>query len=269
MNSAPRAHRSSESNGSSTAQQQETAGDAGHGGPTRRAFGRRGHSPVLSIVRELPRLGRPGSRSAELHTGPLGGSAPSAPASLWERNRFELLRVIGLVGTLLIGLGGLGGGALPVVDASAASFGSMPLGALMGRMMLASSSLVLVGVAVLVFAWLLMGPFVGVGDGSPRVDVAVLLRTFGAWIVPLIFTAPLFTQDIYSYLAQGAIVADGMDPYAAGPVELLGHEHPLARSVPFIWAESPSPYGPVALGISSVIAQLTGCLLYTSDAADE
>lgn len=213
-------------------------------------------------MRELPRLGRPGSRSAELHTGPLGGSALSAPASLWERNRFELLRVIGLVGTLLIGLGGLGGGALPVVDASVASFGSMPLGALMGRMMLASSSLVLVGVAVLVFAWLLMGPFVGVGDGSPRVDVAVLLRTFGAWIVPLIFTAPLFTQDIYSYLAQGAIVADGMDPYAAGPVELLGHEHPLARSVPFIWAESPSPYGPVALGISSVIAQLTGSSIF-------
>lgn len=170
--------------------------------------------------------------------------------------------MVGLVGTILIGLGGLGGGALPVVDGSATSFTSLPLGALMGRMMLASSSVVFVGVAFLVLAWLLMGPFVGAGGGAPRVSVAVLLRTFGAWVLPLIFTAPLFTQDIYSYLAQGAIVADGMDPYSAGPVELLGQEHPLARSVPFIWAESPSPYGPVALGISSVIAQITGSSIF-------
>lgn len=175
-----------------------------------------------------------------------------------ERNRFEILRVAGLTGTLLIALGGLGGGALPVVDASATSFASLPLGAWMGRMMLASSSVVLVGVVLLVAAWLLMGAFVGAGGGPSRAGVPILLRTFGAWILPLVFTAPLFTQDIYSYLAQGAIVARGMDPYAAGPVELLGHEDPLARSVPFIWAESPSPYGPVALGISSLISRMTG-----------
>ncbi len=235
---------------------------ASPGGPTRRAFGRRKHSPVWFITRELPRFGRPGSRSAELHDGHPDTPSPSPTPSIWERNRFELLRVIGLVGTILIGLGGLGGGALPVVDGSATSFTSLPLGALMGRMMLASSSVVLVGVAFLVLAWLLMGPFVGAGGGAPRVRVAVLLRTFGAWVLPLIFTAPLFTQDIYSYLAQGAIVADGMDPYSAGPVELLGQEHPLARSVPFIWAESPSPYGPVALGISSVIAQITGSSIF-------
>lgn len=179
-----------------------------------------------------------------------------------ERNRFEVLRVMGLMGTLLIALGGLGGGALPVVDASATSFSSLPLGAWMGRMMLASSSVVLLGVTLLVVAWLLMGVFVGAGGGPSRVSVPMLLRTFGAWILPLIFTAPLFTQDIYSYLAQGAIVARGMDPYSAGPVELLGHEDPLARSVPFIWAESPSPYGPVALGISSVISQITGSSIF-------
>lgn len=223
----------------------------------------RGRSPVVSVTRELPRFGRPGSRSAELHTGPLGEASSSETApSMRERNRFEALRVIGLTGTFLIALGGLGGGALPVVDASATSFASLPLGAWMGRMMLASSSLALVGVAFLVFAWLLMGAFVGAGGGPSRVAAPTLLRTLGAWILPLIFTAPLFTQDIYSYLAQGAIVARGLDPYSAGPVELLGHEDPLARSVPFIWAESPSPYGPVALGISSVISRLTGTSIF-------
>lgn len=217
----------------------------------------------VSFTEELPRLGSPGSRSAELHAGtidpadpsPISTRVPALRPSIWERNRFEVLRVLGVTGTLLIGLGGLGGGALPVVNNP---YGAFPFGALMGRMMLTSSAIVLLGVAFLVVAWLTMGTFVGADGGRPRVGVAVLLRTFGVWVAPLVFTAPLFTQDIYSYLAQGAIVAQGLDPYSAGPVELLGHEHPLARSVPFIWAESPSPYGPVALGISAAISTLTG-----------
>ncbi|MDN8975018.1 polyprenol phosphomannose-dependent alpha 1,6 mannosyltransferase MptB, partial [Staphylococcus aureus] len=65
-------------------------------------------------------------------------------------------------------------------------------------------------------------------------------------------------QDIYSYLANGSIVRQGLDPYSSGPVELLGVEHHLARSVPFIWAHSPSPYGPVALGTAAVISHITG-----------
>src|SRR5699024_2503394 len=45
--------------------------------------------------------------------------------------------------------------------------------------------------------------------------------------------------------------------HSAGPVQLLGADDPLARSVPFIWANSPSPYGPVALGIAAVISTIT------------
>src|SRR5699024_4973136 len=67
----------------------------------------------------------------------------------------------------------------------------------------------------------------------------------------------LFTQDIYSYIANGSIVVQGMDPYAAGPVQLLGADDDLARSVPFIWANSPSPYGPVALGIAALFSIIT------------
>lgn len=204
----------------------------------------------------LPRLGRPGSRSAALHASSREGVSRALP-SAFEANRFALLRWIGLVGTIFMGLGGLGGGALPVVDNPYTSF---PGGALLSRMLQTSSSLVLIGVGLLVVAWVLMAPFVG-ADGGPsapvRVRASVLSRTFVAWIIPLILTAPLFTQDIYSYLAQGSIVRQGLDPYSAGPVEILGTEHHLARSVPFIWSESPSPYGPVALGISAAISYLT------------
>ena len=122
---------------------------------------------------------------------------------------------------------------------------NFPFGAEMGRMMLTANALVLIGVGVLVAAWLAMAPFVGASPGAARgtrVSNPEMLRTFIAWVIPLLATAPLFTQDIYSYLANGSIVRQGLDPYASGPVELLGVEHHLARSVPFIWAHSPSPY---------------------------
>ena len=200
----------------------------------------------------LPRLGRPGSRSSELHDR--NDNHGELAASQRERRRFHLLRLLGAVGTLLMGLGGLGGGALPVVGNP---WFDMPGGSLLGQMMQASSALVLVGVGLLVTAWLLMAPFVGVGNEQSRVRSAAMLRTYLVWVAPLMATAPLFTQDIYSYLAQGSIVRQGFDPYAAGPVEILGTEHPLARSVPFIWAHSPSPYGPVALGVAAAISALT------------
>ncbi|AQQ15291.1 hypothetical protein CGLAU_06645 [Corynebacterium glaucum] len=201
----------------------------------------------------LPRMGNPGSRSSSLHDSS-GVGTGAGEASISEKKLLFLLRWLGAVGALLMGLGGLGGGALPVVDNP--WFG-LPGGALMGRMMLASSSVVLVGVGLMVAAWLMMAPLIGVGRSPARVPARVMVGTFIAWTAPLLITAPLFTQDIYSYLAQGSIVRQGIDPYSAGPVELLGAEHHLARSVPFIWAESPSPYGPVALGIAAGISALT------------
>ncbi|MHA2789022.1 polyprenol phosphomannose-dependent alpha 1,6 mannosyltransferase MptB [Corynebacterium sp. S7] len=205
------------------------------------------------IFDALPRLGSAGSRSAELHHDEAPVDSLAQP-SFREANRFSLLRILGTVGALLIGLGGLGGGALPVVENP---FGALPLGDIMARMLQTSSALVLIGVAMMVTAWVMMMPFITGNKTNFTVSSGVVMRTFVAWTLPLIFTAPLFTQDIYSYLAQGSIVAQGMDPYEAGPVQLLGTENHLARSVPFIWADSPSPYGPVALGIAAIISIIT------------
>ena len=195
-----------------------------------------------------------------MHIEPGGVSEQrGARLGIRELNRFQALRLVGTIGVLLIGLGALGAGALPVLGNP---FSSFPGGAFMARMLTTSSVMVLVGVGLLVLAWALMAPFVGATHPRSLIDGAtvtpsLIRRTFAAWVLPLLFTAPLFTQDIYSYLAQGSIVARGMDPYAAGPVDLLGPEDPLARSVPFIWSHSPSPYGPVALWIASAISRLT------------
>lgn len=218
------------------------------GGPPR--GGRRAWE---SLVHTLPRLGTAGSRSASLHEEPAGDVDYQRRAIVWSQ--FGLLRWIGTIGTLLIGLAALGAGALPVVGNPYESF---PLGSIMSRMLQTSSALVFIGIGLLVFAWVFMAPWVGATRRKISMEVHSIRRTFIAWTLPLIFTAPVFTQDIYSYLAQGSIVANGMDPYSAGPVELLGTENHLARSVPFIWAESPSPYGPVALAIAAFISNLTG-----------
>lgn len=209
----------------------------------------------------LPRLGTPGSRSAELHDE---RALDAGPLSIPELRRFITLRWIGTTGALMMGLGALGAGAFPVVDNPYPKF---PGGVIMARMLTTSSIITLLGVGLLVLAWVLMAPFVsttlaipvaGTTSNASRVSVSLLRRTFVAWVLPIAVTAPLFTQDIYSYLAQGAIVASGMDPYAAGPVDLLGPDDTLARSVPFIWAHSPSPYGPVALMLAATISQVTG-----------
>lgn len=222
---------------------------------------------LLDGVREeLPRVGTAGSRSARLH-GEDGtkfdvGVEPDTPLALsqLQARKFFLLRWIGTVGALMIGLGGLGAGALPVVGNP---FGDLPFGELMGRMLVTSSALVLIGVGLIVIAWVLMAPMAGnplrASSSTPRHSITrtQVWGTFFAWTLPIIATAPLFTQDIYSYIANGSIVVQGMDPYSAGPVQLLGADNDLARSVPFIWANSPSPYGPVALGIAGIISVIT------------
>lgn len=213
---------------------------------------------LRSIVEQLPRFGRAGTRTAELHSGADATAKPNTRAITYrELERFAQLRLLGTIGTLLMAIGGLGAGALPVVGNP---FHAFPLANLLSRMLYSSTVLVLIGIGLLMVAWLMMGFFV-VGPKRARYGVVatgMLVRTYAAWVIPLLLTAPLFTQDIYSYLAQGSIVRQGMDPYIAGPVDLLGTSNELARSVPLIWSHSPSPYGPVALGIASAISQITG-----------
>lgn len=186
----------------------------------------------------------------------MSAQRPIRPARL---TGFMRWRWIGTIGALLIGLGGLGSGAAPVVGNP---YGAFPGGALLSRMLHTSSMMVFLGVALLVLAWLALAPYCGISFHSERtplgsVSFSHFFRTFAAWTLPLALTAPLFTQDIYSYLANGSIVRQGLDPYSGGPVDLLGTDHHLARSVPFIWAHSHSPYGPVALGIAGLLSRLT------------
>lgn len=156
------------------------------------------------------------------------------------------LRVVGLIGTVIIALGGWRGGALPAtVQATDIE-------------VIVSNAAVFFGVAIMVAAWLAMGP------RAARGDVRESVTTFVWWSAPLVATAPLFSEDVYSYLAQGAAVHRGLDPFSGGPVSLLGRADPLTQNVPEIWSDSPSPYGPVALGVSAAISLLSGDDVHTA-----
>ncbi|WP_367620319.1 polyprenol phosphomannose-dependent alpha 1,6 mannosyltransferase MptB [Corynebacterium sp.] len=220
--------------------------------PERRQAGGRGLSRMFGL---LPNIGTAGSRSATLHT-----TSPAAPVRRFTGGELLRLRLgvfTGIIGSVLIAVGGVGAGALPVVGNT---LWSLPISGFLSRMLHTTTVAVFVGISLLIVGWLLLWRYcVPRRDADvPLLPTASLVRIGVLWVLPLLATAPMFTQDIYSYLAQGSIAAQGMDPYSAGPVDLLGVDNDLARSVPFEWSHSPAPYGPVAVGMAAVISKLTG-----------
>ncbi|MCX5337180.1 polyprenol phosphomannose-dependent alpha 1,6 mannosyltransferase MptB [Streptomyces sp. NBC_00140] len=150
-------------------------------------------------------------------------------------------QALGLAGTAFLALGGDTAGALPVRELLAPANVRVALG-LVG---------VYFGVVLLIAAWLLLGRLVrGAAPPSPR----ALLLVLAIWAAPLLLAPPLFSRDVYSYLAQGAMVDAHMDVYTHGPAQLGG---PLAAEVAPIWQHTAAPYGPVFLAVASALAGLT------------
>jgi alpha-1,6-mannosyltransferase len=150
-------------------------------------------------------------------------------------------QVLGLAGTAFLALGGETAGALPVQELLAPANVRAALG-LVG---------VYFGVVILIAAWVLLGQLVrGAEPPGPR----ALLGVLAVWAAPLLLAPPLFSRDVYSYLAQGAMVDAHMDVYAQGPAQLGG---PLADEVAPLWQHTGAPYGPVFLAVASRLADLT------------
>jgi alpha-1,6-mannosyltransferase len=95
----------------------------------------------------------------------------------------------------------------------------------------------------LVAAWLGLGR-----ERSPR----RLWVIWAAWCLPLVVAPAVFSRDVYSYLAQGTILHLGLSPYHHAPV-VLGHGPTLAAVDPF-WRHTTAPYGPVFLGLVSLLS---------------
>jgi alpha-1,6-mannosyltransferase len=161
-------------------------------------------------------------------------------------------RVFGATGTVLMGIGALGAGARPVVQDP--TFGVRLLD-LPSRIQTVSLTMTTTGAVMMALAWLMLGRF---ALGQRRMSRGELDRTLFLWVLPLLAAPPMYSKDVYSYLAQSQICRLGLDPYRVGPATGLGLDHVFTLSVPSLWRETPAPYGPLFLWIGRGISALTG-----------
>ena len=155
--------------------------------------------------------------------------------------------VRGLVGSVIVALASLVTSVVPPSSWVAA----LPITgdlrhSLPGRMV--GLTFMVAGLGVMAWAWLTVGRQVMTGRREP------LLRMAAYWSAPLLLIPPLFSRDAWSYAAQGALVAEGYNPYDVGPGVLSGH---IVEAVDPMWMQTPAPYGPLPLAYGGLAAHLT------------
>jgi alpha-1,6-mannosyltransferase len=90
---------------------------------------------------------------------------------------------------------------------------------------------------------------------GPARPIGAVVAMITAWAVPVLAVPPLFSRDVYSYAAQGEMVARGLNPYVHGPT-VLGSD-PYLRLVDPLWQNAHAPYGPAWVRLAGGIVQLT------------
>lgn len=162
--------------------------------------------------------------------------------------RLARCRRLGLAGSLALLIGGVFAGIPPKSDPLLQHPDLRELRAFTTP----TVALVYVGLCVLVIAWWRLGQLVrSPAKPTPR----ELIITFAWWGAPLLLGIPIFSTDVYSYIAQGTMTVLGVDPYHHGP-SINGGQ--WAADIPTIWHDTPAPYGPVFLSLAAGVAKLTG-----------
>ncbi|TQF73583.1 alpha-(1-_6)-mannopyranosyltransferase A [Rhodococcus spelaei] len=157
--------------------------------------------------------------------------------------------VLGFIGAVMITFGGFGSGAVrrqdPLLEDLHLSWLRF------GHGLVLSTAIVWIGVLLMIAAWVRLGRAVLADD----VTVGELRWTVPAWTAPMLLAVPMFSRDAFSYLAQGALLRDGYDPYAVGPVANPGV---LLDNVSNVWTTTTAPYGPISLLLGQGITTITG-----------
>lgn len=126
-----------------------------------------------------------------------------------------------------------------------------------GPIVIIASAALIAGCLGLVVCWLLLGRRVFRRD--KKLPPKTLITAFAWWATPLFFTLPLFGRDIFSYIAQGRLVANGFDPYRWGIDSVTNWQE---VGVDSLWTSTLTPYGPVMLSLQRAIAVAVGPLGY-------
>ncbi len=156
---------------------------------------------------------------------------------------------LGFLGSVLITIGGLGAGSTkphdPLLEAIHMSWMRF------GHGLVLSSIVLWTGVGLMLIAWLGLGRRVLAGEATEF----MMRATTAFWLAPLLLSVPVFSRDTYSYLAQGALLRDGFDPYAVGPV---ANPNALLDNVSPIWTITTAPYGPAFILIAKLVTMVVG-----------
>ena len=161
--------------------------------------------------------------------------------------------LVGAIGAVMITVGGLGAGSTRLHDPL---LESMHLSWLrFGHGLVLSSLLLWIGVAVMLMAWLWLGRRVVDGTAGQQVTEYTMVATTGFWLTPLLLSVPVFSRDTYSYLAQGALLRDGFDPYLVAPID---NPNSLLDNVSPIWTTTTAPYGPAFILVAKFVTMLVG-----------
>jgi alpha-1,6-mannosyltransferase len=105
---------------------------------------------------------------------------------------------------------------------------------------------------------LLLGAWVGAGleARQGRLSVSRCWVVLALWGLPLFLGPPVFSRDIYSYIAQGLLAHHGLNPYHVAP-SALGNG-PLLSSIASVWRHTASPYGPLFVMVSRGAVSVSG-----------
>jgi alpha-1,6-mannosyltransferase len=156
---------------------------------------------------------------------------------------------LGFLGSLLITIGGLGAGSTkphdPLLEALHLSWMRF------GHGLVLSTIVLWIGVGLMLIAWVGLGRRVLAGEATEF----MMRATTAFWLAPLLLSVPVFSRDTYSYLAQGALLRDGFDPYAVGPV---ANPNALLDNVSPIWTITTAPYGPAFILIAKLVTMVVG-----------
>lgn len=154
---------------------------------------------------------------------------------------------LGLLGSVAVTVGTYGLADVPRNDATLEDLGLAPMSYGHGKTL--SGIAFWLGITLMVMAW------VRIGRDRDAMSVRATSLTVLAWAAPLVFAIPVYSRDVYAYLGQAAVLADGFDPYNDGPAHVPG---PVVDSMAQIWAPTTSPYSPAFMLLARGVVAVTG-----------
>ncbi len=177
---------------------------------------------------------------------------PDEVETLPGPNRPDVAILQGFIGSLMMWMGSIGVGWLSLASVELRRVPVIiwlrfePTGAVLSVILLA------LGAMLLMRAWLRLGQRLNGWSEDTR---PYLLKAIVAWTVPLAASLPLFSRDVFAYIAQGQVMVANLNPYVDGYSQISNY---LQIGADDLWAQSPTPYGPVFLWIEEGIVRITG-----------